>query len=228
MSKQQRRLVVLTLVGLILAGAIFNALRYAPERWGGVGARKATAAEWRASLAFAYTSLLYLAATLLIGPWNLLRRRPNPTHNPLRRDIGLVAAGLAVGHVAFALFIHVDGWRFWENWILAWPTRENPLPLKYTKIGLGNYFGLLQLGLLAVLFAISNSRSLKRLGLRRWKTVQRLNYVAFAAVAAHGLLMQLGERRDWRLQAAFWLVVGVVIAAQLAGVVLWRRRARAG
>lgn len=226
-GRRQRRLLGLALTAAACAALLFYALQFSPERWGDHGGQlKAASAQWRASLAFAYSALLFMGATLVIGPVNLWRNRPNPIHNPWRRDLGIIAAVLAFIHVSFGLFIHVEGWQIWRNWIVAMPTRANPLPLKYTKIGLANFIGLLQLGLIALLLLLSNNRALRRLGTRRWKTLQRLNYVAFGAVVAHGVLMQIGERRAWNLRAAFLLVVAVVVVVQLVGVGLWRRRAR--
>jgi sulfoxide reductase heme-binding subunit YedZ len=40
-------------------------------------------------MATAYVSLALLAATLVTGPINLLRRRPNPVSTDLRRDLGI-------------------------------------------------------------------------------------------------------------------------------------------
>ena len=45
----------------------------------------------KASFATAYPALVLLAATLLVGPLNLIRKRPNPTSIDLRRDAGIWA-----------------------------------------------------------------------------------------------------------------------------------------
>ena len=47
----------------------------------------------RASFATAYPALLLLAATLLLGPWNLFLRKPNPVSSDFRRDLGIWAVG---------------------------------------------------------------------------------------------------------------------------------------
>src|SRR5713226_2215143 len=43
----------------------------------------------RLSMATAYAGLIFLAASLWLGPWNVLRRRPNPVSFDLRRDVGI-------------------------------------------------------------------------------------------------------------------------------------------
>src|SRR5580658_7980716 len=50
------------------------------------------------SFATAYPALVLLTFTLLIGPWNLLLRRPTPMSTDLRRDIGIWAGILGVVH----------------------------------------------------------------------------------------------------------------------------------
>jgi hypothetical protein len=43
----------------------------------------------RLSMATAYAGLVFLAASLWLGPWNVLRRQPNPISFDLRRDVGI-------------------------------------------------------------------------------------------------------------------------------------------
>ena len=52
----------------------------------------------RLSMATAYAGLIFLAASLWIGPWNVLRRRPNPVSFDLRRDVGIWTGILAILH----------------------------------------------------------------------------------------------------------------------------------
>src|SRR5215471_3115707 len=63
----------------------------------------------RASMASAYASLVMFAATLVIGPLNVLRGRPNPVSSYLRRDIGIWAGLLALVHVVVGLQVHLRG-----------------------------------------------------------------------------------------------------------------------
>src|SRR5262245_44482803 len=58
---------------------------------------------------FGYISLLFLSATLLIGPINLMRQRLNPVNIDLRRDIGIWAGITGCLHVIFAILDHDRG-----------------------------------------------------------------------------------------------------------------------
>ena len=49
-------------------------------------------------MATAYAGLAFLAISLWLGPWNVLRRRPNPVSFDLRRDVGIWAVVLAIVH----------------------------------------------------------------------------------------------------------------------------------
>src|SRR5690242_15939749 len=70
------------------------------------------------SLATAWVGLLFFAATLIIGPLNLLRRRANPVSGYLRRDVGIWAGILATAHTLFGLTVHLDG--DWPSYFV-WP-----------------------------------------------------------------------------------------------------------
>jgi DMSO/TMAO reductase YedYZ heme-binding membrane subunit len=74
--------------------------------------------------------------------------------------------------------------------------------------------------LFVLLLAISSNRALGWLGQRRWKSLQRASYPAFALTVAHGFAFQLIEGRVPWLVAALALLVLAVLAAQLAG---WQR-----
>ena len=63
----------------------------------------------RASFATGYPALVLLGATLLIGPLNLLRHRPNPVSIDLRRDLGIWAGILAIVHTAIGQCVHLRG-----------------------------------------------------------------------------------------------------------------------
>src|SRR5215210_701616 len=54
------------------------------------------------AIGLGYVSLVLLAATLLIGPLNLLRQRRNPVNINLRRDTGIWSGITALLHVLFA------------------------------------------------------------------------------------------------------------------------------
>src|SRR5260370_6117087 len=66
----------------------------------------------RLSMATAYAGLIFLAVSLWIGPWNVLRRRPNPVSFDLRRDIGIWTGILAILHTALGFTAPFPG-RVW-------------------------------------------------------------------------------------------------------------------
>ncbi|MEO6910311.1 MAG: hypothetical protein ABI158_05245 [Edaphobacter sp.] len=117
----------------------------------------------RFSMATAYSSLLFLGATLLLGPWNIFRRCPNPVSFDLRRDIGIWAGLLAILHTAVGLTVHLRG-RMWMYFL----KQRHPLKLQTGLFGSSNDIGLISALLFLMLLAISNDISLRTLGLRRW------------------------------------------------------------
>jgi methionine sulfoxide reductase heme-binding subunit len=170
----------------------------------------------RASFATAYPALALLAATLLIGPWYLLRRKANPVSSDLRRDLGIWAGILGVLHAAVGQFVHLRG-RPWLYYVYG--PGEHHHGVRHDLFGLANYTGALGVLLLAMLFATSNDLSLRRLGSRKWKQLQRWNYAVFALVAVHSFAFQGVEKQKqlWVVTAAF--CVAAALSLQIAGVV---------
>src|SRR5260370_737337 len=72
-----------------------------------------------------------------------------------------------------------------------------------------------------VLHAISNNLSLRTLGARKWKRIQRWNYVGAILVIAHGLLYQVSEERIPAFVASLLAVAAAATIMQLLG---FRRR----
>ncbi|HEY2468224.1 MAG TPA: hypothetical protein VGI45_10375 [Terracidiphilus sp.] len=170
----------------------------------------------RASFATAYPALALLAATLLIGPWNLLRRKANPVSSDLRRDLGIWAGMLGMVHAAVGQFVHLRG-RPWLYYVYG-PT-EHHHGMRHDLFGLANYTGALGVLLLVALLATSNDFSLRRFGTRRWKQLQRWNYAVFALVAVHSFAFQGVERQkvEWVLTVAGCIVAALTL--QIAGIV---------
>src|SRR6266702_3507205 len=88
----------------------------------------------RLSMGSAYAGLIFLAASLSLGPWNVMRRRANPVSFHLRRDIGIWAGILAVLHTIIGLTVHLRG-RMWMYFF----KRLHPLTLQTTEFGFANY-----------------------------------------------------------------------------------------
>ncbi len=178
----------------------------------------------RASFATAYPALILLAATLLIGPWNWLRKAPNPVSSDLRRDLGIWAGILSIVHSAVGQCVHLRG-RPWLYYVYG--TGEHHRGLRHDAFGGANYSGAISALLVIALLATSNDISLRKLGTRGWKTLQRWNYAVFALAAVHAVLYQLGVEKQ---QAGFVAVVmlSIVITVALQVVVFARRRRESG
>lgn len=169
-----------------------------------------------------YTSMLLVGVSLLIGPLKLLKLRRNPLNIVMRRDIGIWAAltgglhvlSLAVGKVS------IGGQLLLQT---------SPLPY-VNALGLhtpANVAGLLALLLLALLLMLSNNTSMRLLGGKRWKTLQRLNYLLFALALGHTLAYQLMGESGWGIVALVLGLTLLVLVAQSIGFMLYRARQRA-
>ncbi len=178
----------------------------------------------RASFATAYPALALLSATLLIGPWNLLRRQPNPVSQDLRRDLGIWAGILGVLHAAVGQWVHLRG-RPWLYYVYGPGEHHHGFPLRNDLFGLANFTGAAGVLLLIVLSATSSDYCLRALGTPRWKQLQRWNYAVFALTGVHAVGYLLIEKQ----KASFSGIVAgcLVIAAgmQAAGFMQRSRRA---
>ena len=166
----------------------------------------------RASLASAYVAILFLAWSLLLGPLNVWRSRPNPVSFNLRRDVSIWAGLLALLHTGVGLTVHLRG-RMWMYFFV----KLHPFKLQQTQFGFANYTGLLAAILFVGLLLISNDLSLRTFGARRWKMLQRMAYVAFFLSIVHGWAYQIVEKRKISWITVFWLIVIVALLAQLVG-----------
>ena len=201
-GRRIRRHLVLALVSGVLTGSILSFLQL-------------KSLVFRVSMASAYGGLVFLSASLVIGPWNVLRGRPNPVSTDLRRDIGMWAGLLGLAHVVAGLQVHLGG-QFWLYFLYP-PDQPHGWPLRYDAFGVANFTGLGVTLVLALLLGLSNDFSLRALGPRRWKALQRWNYAGFALVAAHGLAYQVIEKRELPFVGLFGGLVLVVVVMQLAG-----------
>ncbi len=176
----------------------------------------------RASFATAYPALALLAATLLIGPWNLLRKRTNPISSDLRRDIGIWAGTLSIVHTAIGQCVHLRG-RPWLYYIYGPREHHHTFPVRHDLFGLANYTGAFSVLLLAALLATSNDWSLRKLHTRGWKKLQRWNYAVFGLAAVHSFAYQGVEKQHVPFVATIAGCVAIAIAFQIAGIVMRRR-----
>jgi sulfoxide reductase heme-binding subunit YedZ len=176
----------------------------------------------RASFATAYPGLILLAATLCIGPWNLLRARRTPVSTDLRRDIGIWAGIVGLTHAVVGQCVHLRG-RPWLYYVYG--KSGHVLPFRHDLFGWANYTGLFGALLLLTLLATSNDLSLRSLGTPQWKKLQRWNYGCFALAAIHTLLYQTSEKLHGLFVVAAILSISLTMLIQLAGV--YRRRSSA-
>jgi len=182
-----------------------------------VGSRLAGDLIWRVSVTTGWLAGGLLLFTLVLGPANLLRRRPNPLSSDLRRDVGIWAGIVGVAHAVLGIFVHFRGhpWTYF-----VW---DRPVPLRYDPFGAASWTGLGATIILVMLTAISNDFSLRRLGAARWKRLQRWNYAAFLLIAVHGVLFQVLERRNLPFMLLLAILLLVTITLQVSGVVIRRR-----
>ena len=169
------------------------------------------------SMGTAYAALALTALALGLGPWNVLRRRPNPVSFDLRRDVGIWAGLMAVLHTVVGLQVHLRGRMY-----LYFVKRLHPLTWRRDQFGAANYTGLLSALLFLGLLVLSNDWTLRRLGRRRWKNLQRWTYAAGGLMVVHGFIFQAIEKRHVPYVGAVIVVVAGTLALQLAG--LWRQR----
>lgn len=178
---------------------------------------------WWLSMSSAYGGLVLLALSLMIGPWNKLRGRPNPVSGYLRRDIGIWAGILGAVHVIAGLQVHMR--TMWQ-YFLPPPDATYRFPLRIDPFGLTNYAGLFATMILLLLLSLSNDASLRALGADRWKSLQRWNYAYAILTVAHGVVYQILEKRMAGFVAAFAAIVLLALAMQFAGFRVEKTRTR--
>jgi sulfoxide reductase heme-binding subunit YedZ len=173
----------------------------------------------RMSLASAYVALIYLALSLSLGPYRIWRKLSNPISFDLRRDIGIWVGLLAVVHTTMGLMVHLRG-RMWMYFLAS----LRPIRIQISWFGLANYLGGMATLIFILLLVISNDLSLRKLGTKRWKSVQRCSYVAAILTIVHGFAYQFVEKRriDWVIVLA--VLVGLTLGLQLAGFSIVRRK----
>jgi sulfoxide reductase heme-binding subunit YedZ len=122
------------------------------------------------------------------------------------------------------LTVHLRG-RMWMYFF----KRLHPLALQNTQFGVANFPGLAAALLFFVLLVISNDLSLRTLGTRRWKFIQRWIYAAFSFTVVHGIAYQLVEKRRLPWVIIFVALTSAVVVIQLSGtVVILRKRNKQG
>ena len=148
---------------------------------------------------------------MLLGPVNILRRKHNPVHSAVRRDVGITAGIAALVHTALGLEVHAGGTL---AGYFTLPDSAGPRALAFVS---ANYIGLVSALILAVLVSISNNAGVRSLGLPRWKKFQRTAYIAAAAALIHGVIYQLLESRRASIVVFVMGMAAVVFVMQVRG-----------
>jgi len=183
---------------------------------------KGESSTFQLSMGTAYSSLILLSLSLLIGPWNMYNNKKNPLSSYLRRDIGIWAGIMAIIHVIMGLQVHFGG-KFWLYFVFP-VDQPHFIPVRYDPFGLTNYAGLIAGLIIIVLLSISNNASLKKLGAIRWKKIQRFNYVCAGLVLLHGVIYQLLEKRAIFFVLFFIIISTITFAGQYWGFQIRRNK----
>ncbi len=171
------------------------------------------------AIGLGYLALVQLALTLLIGPWQMLRRRKrNPVNIDLRRDIGIWTAITGTLHVIYGFQAHLGG-RLWLFFF-----REGSYRPLINPFGASNYLGLAATILLIFLFLLSNEISLRWLMGKKWKLFQRSNYFLFGLVVLHTFGYQFVIKRFWVMTVLTLVLSGIVVYLQVRGYQYFRQR----
>jgi methionine sulfoxide reductase heme-binding subunit len=179
---------------------------------------------YQLSLATAFAGLVLFGVSLAIGPLGLLwRGRLLPVSTDLRRDVGILAAVLSLGHAVVGLLVYPDIRLYFLYPVAEW--QQAGFALRLDDFGAANWMGLGAAIVLGLLLATSGDWALRRYGARRWKSLQQLAYWAFALVVVHAVLYQRLDPHDQRpLVIVLGVIVGGVIVLQTAGFLRAERR----
>lgn len=195
-SRSQRN-VLIGLLSLFAAGLIYVG-------FGGRGF------DLQMTLATGYVSFALLAITFSLGPYYYLTARRSPASTYLRRDVSVWASIYAGVHVVVGLQAHLKG-RMWAYFIYEnWRTRM--VPIRHDLFGAANYTGAAATLIMAVLLAISNDASLRRLGIERWRGIQQWGRPFALLMLAHTAAYQLIEHRSAPVVIPVWGISAAVLA----------------
>ncbi|MEW6320509.1 MAG: hypothetical protein AB1635_05415 [Acidobacteriota bacterium] len=164
------------------------------------------------SLLTAWASWGLLIAVLLVGPWTARARKSAPVNVVLRRRLGIAAASAGLLHAWLGTEHSMT--RAYLDAVIRTSPAGDPGGAR-AVFGWGAALGAVAAVVVLVPLALSNDWSLRRLGPGRWKALQRLAWVYFALVTAHGVLFQVLERRPWPAAAAFAVLAGTPLLARI-------------
>jgi len=172
------------------------------------------------SMATGYTSLILAGMTLIIGPFNIFRKRTNPISSDLRRDIGICAGLIGLAHVAIGIQVHMG------NVLLYFfkaVDGESSYNLRGDLFGAANYAGLAASIILLALLLLSNDFTMKFLRPSKWKRLQQFSYVFFLLMVAHGVMYQVIEKRIPAFIIVLFFLSTIPIIIQVKGYLIVSR-----
>ena len=175
---------------------------------------------FRWSLATGYVGIALLGATLFTGPLKVIRKLRNPVSTDSRRDMGIWCGIISVAHVILGLQVHMGQMILY--FFREVGERKSLVP-RVDLFGFANYTGLAALLVISVLLLLSNDISLRRVGQKRWKSLQRWNYAVFVLVVIHSVAYQITESRHIQYLLLFGLIVGITSTAQILGFLKTRK-----
>ncbi len=168
-----------------------------------------------------YVALILVALSLLIGPYKLLFQRRNPVNLDFRRDVGIWAGITGCIHVICGFQIHMNGnvVYYFLDYI---PHRG--YRFLTNLFGISNDIGLIATIILVILLVLSNDISLRHYKGKKWKFLQRFNYLLALLVLAHTFAYQTVSQRERPFIIGTIIIAVVTLAAQSAGFLLYRTR----
>lgn len=180
----------------------------------------------RLSIVSAYLCLGYLWLALIIGPKQAIRSGKPTVNNLLRRDLGIWGAVTGFGHFYLAMILSMSN----EYLNLFVYVDELPFSVeaRYLLYSWGVVAGFVVGVLFILLVGLSNDRSLRLIGARWWKRLQRLAYVAFSLTVLHAFAFQILESRQALLIIVVATAVALIFMLQLVGIAVVRKAAAAG
>ncbi len=167
-----------------------------------------------------YVSIILLGITLLIGPINIYTKRPNPMSSDLRRDVGIWCGLTGLAHVVIGIQVHMGNiWLYFFKEIQG----DDGYKFRGDLFGFSNYAGLIAGLIVVILLLLSNDVSLQWLRPKRWKSIQRWNYILFALVLAHAVMYQIIEKRIPVIVVLFSTIMVLPVIGQSVGFSITRK-----
>jgi methionine sulfoxide reductase heme-binding subunit len=120
---------------------------------------------------------------------------------------------MALLHTGVGLNVHLRG-RPWLYFV------DQHHRVRLDLFGFGNDTGLTAALIFLLLLALSNDLSLRRLGLQKWKSLQRWTYLVVVLTVLHAIAYQRIEKRQLAFEALMWVITATMTAFQIMG---WRR-----